>query len=415
MRPNHLQDILHNTEQLTFYLPDVVEKLLSLYEEVYNKYIKEQVDSGLSFERLAHQWIQQIYIILSNNYKEIKNNEKASFYYKKISDYGFNEKERLEFSIKHYQYKIGYKIMDNDFNNIKPIFNKLNEIYIVYEEKFNECHPSYMNWLIFEDLIYLCYWSDTEYQRAYRILRNDILKNKDKISEGIFNLFNTIGLIKGKEFDVKNNIGYSEYSELKIYVLKHINAVLEKALEIQSPLLIKKIEKTTKIQENNLISEFEQFQKSFRSNNILILGQDTTERDRLTSIKKCLAQMGYEGIIIKELRDETEVQSIEHKVSLYAHICRFVIVENSTVSGHIDELKICEINKIITVILQQEGYGATYMQEDYSYEHRYIEKFLYSNNEKICEVIRKAVEWANIFIEERKSNYQNMYPWREFN
>ena len=93
--------------------------------------------------------------------------------------------------------------------------------------------------------------------------------------------------------------------------------------------------------------------------------------------------MGYEGIIIKELRDENEVQSIEHKVSLYAHICRFVIVENSTASGHIDELKICEINKIITVILQQEGYGATYMQEDYSFEHNYIEK-------KSCILIMKT-------------------------
>jgi len=249
VRPNHLQDILHNTEQLTFYLPEVVEKLLPLYEEVYSKYVPEQVNSGLSFERLAHQWIQEIYIILSDYYKGKRIYSKSSIYYKKVADYAFNEKQRFEFLIKHYQNDIGYEIKDHNFAFIKKIFNELNELFERYKELFNETHICYSNWLVFEDLIQICDCSEVEYQKNYRTLKEHLLNNKDKISEEISSILNEIGIIKGKEFELKISKNYSECDELRIHIFKNINKILEQILEIKSPLVKEIIENITKSQE----------------------------------------------------------------------------------------------------------------------------------------------------------------------
>ena len=249
VRPNHLQDVLHNTEQLTFYLPEVVEQLLSLYEEVYSKYVPELVNSGISFERLAHQWIQQIYIILTDYYKGKKNYNKSSLYYKKVADYAFNEKQKLEFLIKHYQNTIGYEIKNRDFISIKKIFNELNEIFERYKELFNETHICYSNWLVFEDLIHICDCSEEEYQKNYRTLKEHLLNNKNKISEELSSILNEIGIIKGKELRLKITDNYSECDELRNHILNSITKILEQILEIKSPLVKEIIEKITKSQE----------------------------------------------------------------------------------------------------------------------------------------------------------------------
>ena len=145
LREFHFRHIVHNREQLTFYLPEVVEQLLPLYEEVYSKYFPEQVivNSGIKVAKLDQQWMQQIYVILSNYYKERRNYNKSSIYYKKVADYTFNNKQRYEFLIKHYQDSIGYEIKNRNLPFIKNIFNKLNEVFERYKELFAEIHICY--------------------------------------------------------------------------------------------------------------------------------------------------------------------------------------------------------------------------------------------------------------------------------
>jgi len=145
---------------------------------------------------------------------------------------------------------------------------------------------------------------------------------------------------------------------------------------------------------------------------VLILGQDTTEIERLHAIKKRLNYNGYTGIIAKEVSD-IEIQSIEEKVNMLASLCRFIICENTVPSGHIDELKICAFNRFVTAIIQERGKGATWMQSDYSIDYSFMKTFHYSNLKEIDSIVDNASEWAEKKIKERRAAFNKLYKWRK--
>jgi len=150
---------------------------------------------------------------------------------------------------------------------------------------------------------------------------------------------------------------------------------------------------------------------SFKKNTVLVLGQDTSEIDRLRSIQAKLKNLGYTGIIVKDIAD-IDIQSVEEKVNMLASLSRFVICENSTTSGHIDELKICATNRFVTAILQQEGMGATWMQADYPLDFSFIKTFFYPTRTETPSAVEKAAEWAEKKLNERKLYFDRLYSWR---
>ncbi|MCX5904302.1 MAG: retropepsin-like aspartic protease [Proteobacteria bacterium] len=144
---------------------------------------------------------------------------------------------------------------------------------------------------------------------------------------------------------------------------------------------------------------------------VLVLGQDTTHIDRLMLIKNQLNVRGYTGIIVKDQSD-VDIQSIEEKVNMLASLCRFVICDNSFPSGHIDELKICSLNRFVTAVIQEKGRGATWMQSDYPVDYSFITVIEYSDIRGIPDVVEQAIEWAKNKLDERKSFFDKIYRWR---
>lgn len=149
-----------------------------------------------------------------------------------------------------------------------------------------------------------------------------------------------------------------------------------------------------------------------KKNVVLILGQDTTEIYRLHKIRETLKSLDYEGIIVKEISD-IDLQSVEEKVNMLASLSRFIICDNSVTSGHIDELKICSFNRFTTAIIQEENKGATWMQADYPIDSKIINIFKYSDVSKIPDVVKKAVEWAEMQLKYRTEMLNSLYSWRK--
>jgi len=145
---------------------------------------------------------------------------------------------------------------------------------------------------------------------------------------------------------------------------------------------------------------------------VLVLGQDTTEIERLRVIQNQLKPLRYSGIIVKEYPD-IDIQSVEEKVNMLASLCRFVICENSVASGHIDELKICRDNRFVTAILQERGKGATWMQADYPIDYPFMKVFEYPDPASMPLYVMKAVEWAEKKQTKRKKMFDNLYTWRK--
>lgn len=151
---------------------------------------------------------------------------------------------------------------------------------------------------------------------------------------------------------------------------------------------------------------------TLKEKTVLLLGQDTSEIDRLRSIQAKLQDIGYTAIVVKDIAD-IDIQSVEEKVNMLASLSRFVICENSTTSGHIDELKICAANRFVTAILQQEGMGATWMQADYPIDFSFIETFHYRTLADLPHTVGQAIEWAEKKLNERKLYFNRLYSWRQ--
>jgi predicted aspartyl protease len=150
---------------------------------------------------------------------------------------------------------------------------------------------------------------------------------------------------------------------------------------------------------------------SFKEKTVLVLGQDTTEIHRLRAIQKSLEALGYTGLIVKDVLD-LDIQSVEEKVNMLASLCRFVICENSVASGHIDELKICAMNRFVTVILQQDGMGASWMQADYSKDFSFMTTSTYPELDSLQPRVDDAVRWAEAKLEDRRQFFNGLYSWR---
>ena len=151
---------------------------------------------------------------------------------------------------------------------------------------------------------------------------------------------------------------------------------------------------------------------SFKKSVVLIIGQDTSNMDRLQIIKAELKILGYEGIIVKETED-VELQTVEEKMTTFGSLSRFVICENSIPSGHIDELKICASNRFTTIIIQEAGKGGTYMQADYSIDYTFIKQFNYNSVSDLPNIIKTGVDWAESNIEDKTIKLNDLYPWRK--
>lgn len=150
---------------------------------------------------------------------------------------------------------------------------------------------------------------------------------------------------------------------------------------------------------------------SIKEKTILILGQDTSELHRLQRIKDTLAHLGYYGVIVKEIED-IDIQTIEEKVNMLGSISRFIICENSTPSGHVDELKMCSMNRFVTAIIQQDGLGATWMQSDYPMDYSFIKTFSYASIDNIKASVQQAVKWGEEKVRERAEMLNQLYTWR---
>lgn len=145
------------------------------------------------------------------------------------------------------------------------------------------------------------------------------------------------------------------------------------------------------------------------SDSVLILGKDTgPSLDLLKQIAARLETHGYFTYIIKEQPDKTG-ESVIQKVMRHALMCKFVIVENTEPSGHLYEIPhAAKAAECVTVVLQQEGKGATWMFEDAYGKHRHWHKVEYSN---VDIGVDASIEWAEHFITEFGKFQQSVLPW----
>ena len=147
------------------------------------------------------------------------------------------------------------------------------------------------------------------------------------------------------------------------------------------------------------------------SDSVLVLGKDDGPGlDRLTRIASRLQERGYYTYIIKEQPDRPG-ESVVQKVLRFALSSRFVVIENTEASGHLYEIPhVTKAAECVTVVLQEEGKGATWMFEDAYLKHRHWHKVTYAEAE-LGEAVDAAAAWAEEFVRAFAEGQLAALPW----
>jgi len=147
------------------------------------------------------------------------------------------------------------------------------------------------------------------------------------------------------------------------------------------------------------------------SDSVLILGKDHgAALDKLKTIASKLEELGYYTYIIKEQPDRLG-ESIVQKVLRYALSSKFVLIENTEVSGHLYEIPhVTKAAECVTVVLQEERKGATWMFEDAYAKHKHWHKLIYRRGQ-LERAVEDAVAWAEKFVSDFADYQVINLPW----
>lgn len=149
----------------------------------------------------------------------------------------------------------------------------------------------------------------------------------------------------------------------------------------------------------------------FKERTILLLGDyDEHGTARLESISASLSSLGYDPILIKDLPD-LPVQDLLQKVATIGSLSRFVVVDDSSKSGHLAEVQVCRQNNWVTVLLRADGKAGSWMTAGASVTSNVILEQEYDPSNP-NESVSTAVNWAETKIAELQRTFDALFPWR---
>jgi hypothetical protein len=155
----------------------------------------------------------------------------------------------------------------------------------------------------------------------------------------------------------------------------------------------------------------DEYVASKRERSVLLLGDYSTEgMNRIETIRRVLVTLGYVPILIQDVPDHPHMDMMQ-KVAVVGGLCRFIIVDDSSKSGHLVEVPICKANSWVTILLRAGGKGASWMTAGLSNTSNVIFETEYDPDSPAL-AIEQATKWAENKLLELKIKYDKTYPWR---
>lgn len=146
---------------------------------------------------------------------------------------------------------------------------------------------------------------------------------------------------------------------------------------------------------------------------VLVLGKDTDSGLlRLRRIQRALAQLGYFGVLLKDLPDDRfGSRSIEEKAALLAGLASLTLIDDNEPAGQIAEMSLIARNRGVVAVLRRRGTGSTWLTSDYDLDFRNVAMFEYDEPGAYRSVV-EAIDWGERRMEERRQGLMRLYPWR---
>lgn len=158
-------------------------------------------------------------------------------------------------------------------------------------------------------------------------------------------------------------------------------------------------------------TRLEDYVSSFRKKNVLVLGSyEPDGKSRLLSISAALEETGYEPVLVEDIPD-FEHYDLRQKVVAIGAVSRFIVIDDSSPSGHLNEVELCSTNRWVTIILRKHKCHTSWITAGASLTSNVILETDY-DPETPLPAIQKATRWAEDRLKELKDKLNNLYPWR---
>lgn len=195
------------------------------------------------------------------------------------------------------------------------------------------------------------------------------------------------------------------YGNRTIAFWSEVNAVSKAKDEILLALVY------VKESEKRSISVSE-YLKTFKEKMVLVLGDYGNDGiKRLEEIKKILIDLGYDPICLNEIPDDLHYD-LQQKAVAVGSVSRFVVMDDSSKSGHLVELPHSQYNRWFLIILRLEGSNGSFMTRGASATSKIILEKSYSSA-NLPEVVNESVRWVEERIKEIGETMKGVYPWRK--
>lgn len=154
-----------------------------------------------------------------------------------------------------------------------------------------------------------------------------------------------------------------------------------------------------------------EYTAKFKERTVLLLGDYSAEgMERLHELAAAVASLGYDPILVKDIPD-IQQQDLAQKVAMIGGLARFVIVDDTSKSGHLVEVQLCRTYSWITILLRAGGNGASWMTAGAEFTSNVILELPYDCSVPVV-AIEKCANWAEAKIVELGRKYDSIFPWR---
>jgi len=148
-----------------------------------------------------------------------------------------------------------------------------------------------------------------------------------------------------------------------------------------------------------------------KEKSVIVLGRHGMSPDDMVRVRDRLRGLGYDANRLMDLREIPQM-SAEEKCKLWGLASRFCVIIDKEPSGHIAEHEWLKSQRTVTAVIRPRGKGSTYMIGDESaVDFNFIKTFEFDRDPS--EIIEDVVQWAEILVQRRISEYGKLYPWRQ--
>jgi hypothetical protein len=150
---------------------------------------------------------------------------------------------------------------------------------------------------------------------------------------------------------------------------------------------------------------------AFKQRTVLCLGDFGVDgRSRLEAVQSALRDLGYDPIRLDELPEFPEYNLVQKAVAV-GSVAKFIVVEDSSPSGHLVEFNLVQDNNWIAIVLREEGRRSTWMTAGAQEYSTVLRERTYLPG-RVAEVLREEVQWAEKRVQELGPVIEELYPWR---